>query len=249
MLEAVTNNVPLGYGREYTPLAPPGTEGFYNPTLSPITPQVASEGPGFVICGSGRSGTTYISHVLQKVHIRCGHEEWFTPFLHRRVVGIDGDSSWMATPVLEYYPGKIFAQARHPLKVIGSLAAYDHGRFMRGEIEDAVFWVLKTNALPILKLRKDAIYNSTLWYIAIYEKALKHADMWWRVEDLDAETLKELTIRIGRPADIRECRFAIENTGKEVHKHHQGALTLTWDDVPDELYERLHALSVKLGYV
>jgi len=230
----------LGYGK--------GRDGYTDLTLAPITAQVASEGPGFVVAGSGRSGSTYISHVLQKVGIRCGHEEWFTPFIHRRVVGIHGDSSWMCVPVLDHYHGKIFVQARHPFRVVGSLASYDHGGFMRGDLEDSVFWRLKCDALPILKLRKDAVYNSVLWYLAVYERALRFADMWWRVEDLTPELLQSVTESIGRPASLEDCQLAIKGTGKRVHAHHQGTRDISWADIPEPLHDRLGALMEQLGY-
>jgi len=209
---------------------------------------VAQSGPGFVVVGSGRSGTTYISTLLRKVGINCGHEEWFTPFVHQRKTGLDGDASWMAVPVLQEYGGKVLVQGRHPLSVVRSLAGYDHGAFMRGDLPNAVFWQMKVQALPLLALRRDAVYNSAVWWIATYEKALAHADMAWRVEEMSGELLREITRRVGRQASVGECDRAVADTPTNIHAHHQGVADLAWGDLPKELKVRMWAVMEQLDY-
>jgi len=216
--------------------------------LGTVGVEVAQAGPGFVVTGSGRSGTTYISTLLRKVGINCGHEEWFTPFVHQRKTGLDGDASWMAVPVLQFYQGKVLVQGRHPLSVVRSLAGYDHGAFMRGDVPQAVFWQMKCQALPLLGLRRDAVYNSAVWWIAIYEKALAHADMVWTVEGMNGLRLASITNAVGRPVNMADCESAVETTPTNIHAHHQGVADIAWGDLPKSLKPRMWAVMEQLGY-
>jgi len=229
----------MGYGRK--------ADGAQVP-LGVVGIEVAQAGPGFVVVGSGRSGTTYISTLLRKVGINCGHEEWFTPFVHQRKSGLDGDSSWMAIPVLQHYEGKVLVQGRHPLSVVRSLAGYDHGAFMRGDVPNAVFWQMKVQALPLLALRRDAVYNSTVWWMATYEKALSEGDFGYRVEKMTGELLQTITTVIGRTVSLADCELAVAETPTNIHAHHQGVADIGWGDLPKALKPRLWAVMEQLGY-
>ncbi|WP_280564869.1 hypothetical protein [Chromohalobacter sp. 48-RD10] len=77
----------------------------------------------FVITGCGRSGTTYVSELLQKAGIKCGHESVF------EVTGpaksesqYRADSSWFCAPFLIDLPQnvKVLHVVRNPAKVVSS---------------------------------------------------------------------------------------------------------------------------------
>ena len=73
-----------------------------------------------------RSGTKYISVVLTKLGLCCGHEVHFNCRSHRTSVDegppIWGDASWMSMPFIEELPSNtvVLHQTRDPLKVLNS---------------------------------------------------------------------------------------------------------------------------------
>ena len=79
----------------------------------------------FVVTGCPRSGTHYLSEVIARVGLVCGHEEVFGPRDHafRGFGAAHGDSSWLAVPFLGQLPGDavVLHQVRHPLAVVRSL--------------------------------------------------------------------------------------------------------------------------------
>jgi len=78
----------------------------------------------FVVTGSGRSGTEFISLALSAAGVRCGHEAVFGP----RTTGVPpfgpwtGDASWLAAPFLADLPAgtAVLHQVRDPFSVISS---------------------------------------------------------------------------------------------------------------------------------
>lgn len=79
----------------------------------------------YVVTSLPRSGTKYISKVLNHFGFECGHEAHFNLGKCRTSddrEGIWGDASWMAAPYIsELPPGTIvFHQLRDPLKVLNS---------------------------------------------------------------------------------------------------------------------------------
>lgn len=79
--------------------------------------------PRFAVVGTGRCGTGYVAAVLCHSGLRCGHEQWWTPAVGRRVGGLDGDSSWLAVPDIEAdtWSGPVLHVTRHPVDVVSSL--------------------------------------------------------------------------------------------------------------------------------
>jgi hypothetical protein len=79
----------------------------------------------FVVTGCARSGTTYLSVVLSRLGLRCGHEVVFGPRTRsfEGFRGQHGDSSWLAVPFLPELPADtlVLHRVRHPLRVVRSL--------------------------------------------------------------------------------------------------------------------------------
>lgn len=75
----------------------------------------------FVITGSGRCGTTWISRALTRVGVPTGHEAVFHPGEPVWPEDIRGDSSWVAACKLDEVDEPVALLVRHPLAVVKSL--------------------------------------------------------------------------------------------------------------------------------
>lgn len=78
----------------------------------------------YIVAGTGRSGTGYVSRLLTELGSRCGHEVVFTPWGIRGWVakqcGLDGEAAWTSFPYLKLFKGPVVHVVRHPLRVIRS---------------------------------------------------------------------------------------------------------------------------------
>jgi hypothetical protein len=78
----------------------------------------------FVITGSGRCGTTWISRALTRTGLPCGHETVFNPWTPEWPDHIRADSSWVAACQLDRVDAldlPVVLLVRHPLAVVKSL--------------------------------------------------------------------------------------------------------------------------------
>lgn len=76
----------------------------------------------YLITGTGRCGTGYISKILTYSGIKCGHESIFKPFeVNKKEMDLyDADSSWFAAPILQNFNFTVIHIVRNPLKVLRS---------------------------------------------------------------------------------------------------------------------------------
>jgi hypothetical protein len=80
----------------------------------------------YVVAALPRSGTKYISTVLTKMGLACGHERHFRTgegvVVQEDGPEIFGDASWMVVPYIHKLPPGtvVFHQLRNPLKVLNS---------------------------------------------------------------------------------------------------------------------------------
>ena len=78
----------------------------------------------FVIVGTGRCGTGYMSKLLTNAGVPCGHESIYTvDGIIKPLKTLSGDSSWLAVPHLSKLKGtktKVIHIVRDPLKVFRS---------------------------------------------------------------------------------------------------------------------------------
>lgn len=199
--------------------------------------------PQFVITGTGRSGSGYISKAFDMLGIRCGHEEWWNPF-NRRHPRLVGDSSWLATPHLEDYEGKIGLQLRHPLKVLSSL--------MNGQI----FGEGADKENPYLQYKAkhcdftgDELRDAALYVADWVEMGEKHADKVWKLEDLDGDLFSDIVEDLsGYEVEPDLAERALKSVPKTHNKHPDGP-DYSWEDLPDgEPFDRLRAIAKRYGY-
>lgn len=75
-----------------------------------------------IVTGCGRSGTTYMSEVLNAAGLRCGHERAFTVLGPRSRPDLDAESSWYAAPYLDRVDEstKVIHIVRNPSRVVHS---------------------------------------------------------------------------------------------------------------------------------
>jgi hypothetical protein len=188
--------------------------------------------PRFVIVGTGRHGSGYISQLLTTAGIRCGHEGWWNP-IGERTDGLVGDSSWCAVPFLAEYRGLVFHQVRHPLDVITSLVAQpEHGPY--DELKRQI----------VTDPHEGPIAFAVASYLEVNELAEQFATGRWRVEDVDQGTLAEIGRAVGIEPDVR----ALEAIPRNVNRHHDQP-RLDWDDLPGgPLTADLDTLAKRYGY-
>jgi hypothetical protein len=193
--------------------------------------------PRFVIVGTGRSGSGYISHLLTACGIRCGHESWWNPH-GRRERGLVGDSSWCALALVDWdtYRGHIFHQVRHPLDVI---ASYVHRQSFTSP-----FAKIK---LPLL--REDPAgdplrYGCRIW-LDLNRRSSELTKACWRVEDVDADVVR----MIGRTVGIvpRNVEAALRSVSTTTNSHGTQR-RLRWEDLPGDLVDEIEALAFEYGY-
>lgn len=202
--------------------------------------------PDFVVTGTGRSGTAFIAKAFDMLGIRCGHEEWFNPF-NRRAPRLAGDASWIAVNHLDDFEGKVGLQVRHPLKVLGSLMNGDLFVDEMGPGHWAYpYWKAKVQDM---ELSGDHLADAVRYVAEWTERAEKHADKTWRLEDLDGELFAEVVEAMtGFEVDAGLAQQALDAVPKDQNKH-PNTVTYTWDDLPEgEPFDALRALAERYGY-
>ncbi len=196
--------------------------------------------PGFVITGTGRSGTQYIAHVLRQVGIQCGHEDWWNPF-NKHTPDLDGDASWMAVPFLHTYQGHVFHQVRDPLMVLNSLR--------NGELfgADAVWFADFTNTHTPGGFTDDL--ESALRFMSHWLRTVEpRAELAWRVEDVNADLIVDLCRRIGRPTTLQQAQAAVDAIPTNLNSHNPKP-GIHWADLPDNPDTAfLRSWAIRWGY-
>ena len=203
--------------------------------------------PEFVVVGTGRSGTGFISTALTSVGVHCGHEGWWN--VHGvHAPALVGDASWIATNYLDDYTGRVFHQVRHPLKVIRSMIGNE--LFMAPD--ERPEWVV-----PFEEERGrwagydpgDAPEVKALRVVRHWwETAEKHAEQTWRLEEFTPGLLVELAAKAGKSVPLPYARAVLDELGTGTNKHPDGPL-LEWTDLPDgDDKAAVEALAAGFGY-
>lgn len=194
--------------------------------------------PRFVIVGTGRSGTRYISEVLTASGIRCGHEQWWG--LGGRSMRLDGDASWLATFQLDGYHGRVFHQVRDPMKVIRSLVGLDLSSRQRDRR-----WT-QYRALVMGGLSNDPVLDAMRIVDMWVTESERVAERTWRVEDVDAELISEIAEAIGKQATPQVNIPHNLNTRTDIKQ----VVDLDWGGLPNNaLKNRIMDHAARHGYV
>lgn len=200
--------------------------------------------PPVVVTGPGRSGTMWLSEVLRRCNVAAGHEEWFNPF-GSRAPDKQVEVSWLALPVVEQkgWPSRVFLQVRDPLRVLSSLWNEEQPR--SPEESPYTAWMAEhTNGWTGEDWQADTVRFLVDWL----GRGLAVAEKWWRVEDLDAETVVEVAAAAGVAVTLDTAKVALSQVPPTVNKHKPGP-AVTWDDVPDiPEKQQLAELAELFGY-
>jgi len=165
--------------------------------------------PRFVIVGTGRSGSGYISRVLTEAGIRTGHEGWWNTWDERDETLI-GDSSCCALPMgLNDYDGQIYWQLRHPLDFIQSMVA--------SVVVDphlSLFQRLAPDADPA-----DVLGFAMAMWVGHIEAAARYRPPWWRTDQITADLIVQIGGSAGISVSERDAQAAIDSVPTTYNQH------------------------------
>lgn len=193
--------------------------------------------PTACILGTGRSGSGYVAAVLRAAGVPCGHEEWWGPDAPCPA-GLVADSSWCALPAMLHRPvPHVFLQVRDPLKVVASLVASpDWGPYV------------PYRAAVGFASQGDPVKAAMALYVGWNALCESVAGRWWRVEDIKASDLLAVTGPHTRLSQ-REAVGALTSVPCDFN-HHDGDLTLGWDDLPQgPEFDALRLSAHHYGYI
>lgn len=188
-----------------------------------------------LITGCSRSGTMYITKVLQQCGLKVCHES----------DGQDGIVSWlMAAPGTEtpFGPGgskyhfiHIFHQVRDPLKAIPSICT-----------EPFEAWLYISQHVPEVKWDEPILIRAAKYYYYWNKMAEKKAEWTYRIEDIE-KVFPEMEERLGVTLDKK----ALKSVPKDTHTRGKRE-PCTWQELKNvlepEFYQKLVKMAIRYGY-
>lgn len=179
-----------------------------------------------IVTGTPRSGTGFMSQLLTKAGIPCGHEQIYGFEGGHRVVDPKAESSWLAAPHLKKHKDIVHI-VRDPLKVISSQKKYeflhDNGDFAKYAYEHC----------PGILIKKG-FDRYMYFYIKWNEMIEEHTDRRYKVEEIDVKEFIE------NPKEIYDNdKYNTDNVARYY----------TLDDIPESpLKEEFKQKIIKYGY-
>ncbi|MDM4722757.1 hypothetical protein QTQ03_25325 [Micromonospora sp. WMMA1363] len=214
----------------------------------------------FVVTGSGRCGTTYLSRLLTVAGIPCGHESVFDFRTEDTIAATGGpdwrhyqaDSSWQAVPLLERFPHPTVLVVRHPLRVVNSLLGLGFFDDVVGAA-NPVHATLRGFAPEVYEQASEQDAALYTW-LALNRGALRHAELLFRVERFGVAQFTRLLRWAGvddvsrAPDVLREVGYVANdfpNLRDATGRRHE----VGWADFEDrELVGAARDLAWTLGY-
>lgn len=204
----------------------------------------------FVVTGSGRCGTKWMSLALTRAGVPCGHESVFNA--EPEVVWPDdlvADSSWMAATRMAEVDVPVLLMVRHPLSVvrswveIGFFAEWDAGNPCHAPLRRAFPQVYAYN-MP---------HNRALAsWILLTMAALSRAEMVVRLEHLDADLFGRVLRWVGadESADAATVLDEVPPCNRHEESRARTGVTYdpTWSGLDPVLSSQGRILAGILGY-
>tara|TARA_Y100000389_G_C17447098_1_gene512307 strand:- start:1272 stop:1907 length:636 start_codon:yes stop_codon:yes gene_type:complete len=206
----------------------------------------------YLIIGTGRSGTGFMSELLTTNNIRCGHESVFgvpaTLESYRKQIittNLKSESSWLSVPFITTIKGyneniKFIHIVRNPINVIKSWVELDV--FSDENIKNSEY-------VQLIKKYVDLNYESSV------EKTMSYYIGWIKMiegynlnrlilnlEDINYDSLSKFLGKKIKPLDKKV------NTKKEEKVIKIDNETLINDIKNSKLYNELKGISKKYGY-
>jgi hypothetical protein len=216
----------------------------------------------YIITGTGRSGTGYMSRLLSYMHMPCGHEETFNPMAIAKANGAPpwspfrGDASWLAGPFLADLQGVPVAHVvRNPLNVIRSMVGI--GWLARdgvhGPYEEFAVAVMQLHGITEVDeweslagvdadVRRAKLIHRCSVFVAFWtEMIARDGNPWWRLEDViaDLQVAKEVIEHVsGMSMDTSRVQKAWSKVNSEgKYNTRTRDESITWADLPEAIGE------------
>lgn len=143
----------------------------------------------FVITGSSRCGTTWMSRALTQAGVPCGHEEVFHPGEVVWPDHLQADSSWLAATKLDQVDVPVVLMVRHPLAVVRSLV--EIGFFAEWDQDNPGHSPLRTAFPSVYDWATPQDRALEMW-LALTTAVLGRAELVIRLEGMDTERFSRL---------------------------------------------------------
>lgn len=206
----------------------------------------------FLITGCGRSGTGYVSALLNKLGIHAAHERVFLPDHRRSWENFDGDVSWFGVPFLHELVSEsvnIIHLVRHPIACGRSYAGlkFFHGtrEALIEEYYAGAVW--RYDRAPFDWSDPHERFGAfwMRWNLAVEP----HATSRFRSEDLlEREPVMKLLQAIGHERSEDEVVHAI--AGMELRTHGgEIDMSLGWESFAPKLRELVLEMTLRYGYL
>lgn len=191
----------------------------------------------FVITGTGRCGTSYMSTVMQACRIVTGYQEKYTSAGYQPNPFIRGDSSWMAPPHLDRFTGYVLHVVRNPLDTINSLIG--------SHFFDTNKEFIQAHAPTVLTYETN-VERAMAWYVEWNRRIEPYAHMRIQVETVTGQELVDVV----RYAGAHHAPWEIQTYIEQVPHTNTGDPTeLLWNDLPDgDLKTSLEVMTKEYGY-
>lgn len=200
--------------------------------------QAFGQDPAFIVAGTGRCGTVYVTNLLNALGASCRHEYFYGPEGYNKRIGVKGDVSWLAVPFLEKYQGTVLHLVRHPLRVINALIsakALDNSR-----LENRYVRFLNT----YFPLTGNQLEDAIRYYVEWNRKIENYAKLRIRLENIGEMIPKIMeTLDIPCPENYKEIA---QNT-ERVNARSRPCIRM--EDIPaGNLRDELFAIAKDYGY-
>ena len=212
----------------------------------------------FVITGTGRSGTGYVSKLLGELGVNCGHESVFHPVTKEvDFVDYQGDASWLAAPFVRSLANKVmvFHQVRNPIAVAQSFVGIgffnqnptpDHTpylRFIRG--------ITGNNFEHLTAPEERFMFHWVNWNIYVERQAsnAKCRYLRYKIEDFTAQFLLDCFFRpLGVDRSIDEIKAAQTVIGTTTNRRSRNLLINKEMLAKYPIFTQFEALAKRYGY-
>jgi hypothetical protein len=183
----------------------------------------------FIVTGCPRSGTAYAAALFSALGVRCDHEKVFgvAQAMGDQPVNWDsaeGDSSFLAVPFLPVDDTVVLHQVRHPLEfarsIVGTALLADHRR-------DKPFpSAIARHAPEIYEADRTPERAALMWTIW-NKRAEAHADITYRIEDLDPALLMRLCELVELDISEDQAALALDQVPKDTNRRNRWE-KVTW---------------------
>lgn len=201
-----------------------------------------------LITGCARSGTAYVSQVLNACKLNVGHETDGAYGISSWVMAIPADQTPWGPARNNYSFRHVFHQVRDPLKTISSVFT----------TEGTKSWAFITMHIPQISLADLHIIRAAKYWYYWNLQAEAAAEWTYRLEDLD-NLREEFERRLGVQLDSQKWGSIAKNANPRHLKPPRAGYIqtdkpteFTWDDLerelPLELFHKIQLLAQKYGY-